>query len=429
MTTISIIFLVCIVMLLFTLIVVGIWWRNMRSYYRREIDVRDARIAELDAKLQRLDSELSAERIAHVRTTSERDAMRKSSEDLRRDREERETQLKSEFRNLAQEILSEHQTNLRETNRDSLDSVLKPFKDNIAEFRDRVERIYAHENEQRGALKNELDNLMKLNKMMTSSAANLTDALKGNSKIQGDWGEVYLETILESTGLVRGIHYHVQQNIKDEAGQNMRPDVVLSLPEERSIIIDSKVSLTSYVRYTEADTEAERRQAIAEHVQSVRKHVQELSVKGYEKLVASPDFVVMFIPTEPAFLEALKADSQIWSDAYARKVIISSPTNLFALLKMVADMWRRDAQSKNQAEIIKQSKNLYEQLVAFCDNLESVGVAIDKAKSSYDEAYKRMHSGNNNIIRLGERLKKLGLPTEKRHSSRLLNDADLDSEE
>lgn len=429
MTTISIIFLVCIVMLLFTLIVVGIWWRNMRSYYRREIDVRDARIAELDTKLQRLDSELSAERIAHVRTTSERDAMRKSSEDLRRDREERETQLKSEFRNLAQEILSEHQTNLRETNRDSLDSVLKPFKDNIAEFRDRVERIYAHENEQRGALKNELDNLMKLNKMMTSSAANLTDALKGNSKIQGDWGEVYLETILESTGLVRGIHYHVQQNIKDEAGQNMRPDVVLSLPEERSIIIDSKVSLTSYVRYTEADTEAERRQAIAEHVQSVRKHVQELSVKGYEKLVASPDFVVMFIPTEPAFLEALKADSQIWSDAYARKVIISSPTNLFALLKMVADMWRRDAQSKNQAEIIKQSKNLYEQLVAFCDNLESVGVAIDKAKSSYDEAYKRMHSGNNNIIRLGERLKKLGLPTEKRHSSRLLNDADLDSEE
>ena len=429
MTTISIIFLVCIVMLLFTLIVVGIWWRNMRSYYRREIDVRDARIAELDTKLQRLDSELSAERIAHVRTTSERDAMRKSSEDLRRDREERETQLKSEFRNLAQEILSEHQTNLRETNRDSLDSVLKPFKDNIAEFRDRVERIYAHENEQRGALKNELDNLMKLNKMMTSSAANLTDALKGNSKIQGDWGEVYLETILESTGLVRGIHYHVQQNIKDEAGQNMRPDVVLSLPEERSIIIDSKVSLTSYVRYTEADTEAERSQAIAEHVQSVRKHVQELSVKGYEKLVASPDFVVMFIPTEPAFLEALKADSQIWSDAYARKVIISSPTNLFALLKMVADMWRRDAQSKNQAEIIKQSKNLYEQLVAFCDNLESVGVAIDKAKSSYDEAYKRMHSGNNNIIRLGERLKKLGLPTEKRHSSRLLNDADLDSEE
>lgn len=429
MTTISIIFLVCIVMLVFTLVVVGIWWRNMRSYYRREIDVRDARIAELDTKLQRLDSELSAERIAHVRTTSERDAMRKSSEDLRRDREERETQLKSEFRNLAQEILSEHQTNLRETNRDSLDSVLKPFKDNIAEFRDRVERIYAHENEQRGALKNELDNLMKLNKMMTSSAANLTDALKGNSKIQGDWGEVYLETILESTGLVRGIHYHVQQNIKDEAGQNMRPDVVLSLPEERSIIIDSKVSLTSYVRYTEADTEAERRQAIAEHVQSVRKHVQELSVKGYEKLVASPDFVVMFIPTEPAFLEALKADSQIWSDAYARKVIISSPTNLFALLKMVADMWRRDAQSKNQAEIIKQSKNLYEQLVAFCDNLESVGVAIDKAKSSYDEAYKRMHSGNNNIIRLGERLKKLGLPTEKRHSSRLLNDADLDSEE
>lgn len=429
MTTISIILLVLIVLLVAILVVLAIWQRNNGLMHRRELEERDGELATLRTRLSDSERELTEERIRHVRTTSERDALSQSIEDMRRDREQSDKQLKSEFRNLAQEILTEHQNNLRQTNRDSIDLLLKPFKDNITEFRERVERIYAHENEQRGALKNELDNLIKLNQQMTSSAANLTDALKGNSKVQGDWGEAYLETILESTGLVRGVHYHVQQNLKDESGANLRPDVVLSLPEERRIIIDSKVSLTAYVRFTEAESEAERRQAMAEHVQSVRKHVQELASKGYERLVASPDFVVMFIPTEPAFLEALKADSDIWADAYARKVIISSPTNLFALLKMVADMWRRDAQNKNQAEIIEKATKLYEQLVVFSEQLEGVGSALDTAKSRYDEAYKRLHTGNNNIVRLGERLKKLGLPTKKQQSARSLAAADVASED
>lgn len=429
MTTISIILLVLIVLLVAILVLFAIWQRNNGLMHRRELEERDGELAALRTRLSNSERELTEERIRHVRTTSERDALSQSIEDMRRDREQSDKQLKSEFRNLAQEILTEHQNNLRQTNRDSIDLLLKPFKDNITEFRERVERIYAHENEQRGALKNELDNLIKLNQQMTSSAANLTDALKGNSKVQGDWGEAYLETILESTGLVRGVHYHVQQNLKDESGANLRPDVVLSLPEERRIIIDSKVSLTSYVRFTEAESESERRQAMAEHVQSVRKHVQELASKGYERLVASPDFVVMFIPTEPAFLEALKADSDIWADAYARKVIISSPTNLFALLKMVADMWRRDAQNKNQAEIIEKATKLYEQLVVFSEQLEGVGSALDTAKSRYDEAYKRLHTGNNNIVRLGERLKKLGLPTKKQQSARSLAAADVASED
>ena len=429
MTTTSIILLVLVALLVAALVVFAIWQRNSGLMYRRELDERDGELATLRAQLSDSERELTEERIRHVRTTSERDALNQSIEDMRRDREQSDKQLKSEFRNLAQEILTEHQNNLRQTNRDSIDLLLKPFKDNITEFRERVERIYAHENEQRGALKNELDNLIKLNQQMTSSAANLTDALKGNSKVQGDWGEAYLETILESTGLVRGVHYHVQQNLKDENGANLRPDVVLSLPEERRIVIDSKVSLTAYVRYTEAESEAERRQAMAEHVQSVRKHVQELASKGYERLVASPDFVVMFIPTEPAFLEALKTDSDIWADAYARKVIISSPTNLFALLKMVADMWRRDAQNKNQAEIIEKATKLYEQLVVFSEQLEGVGAALDTAKSRYDEAYKRLHTGNNNIVRLGERLKKLGLPTKKQQSARSLAAADVDPED
>ena len=429
-------YILSIVFLLVALVVVALMWRRDVRSYGRTIEERDTMlsrraedVAQRDMLVAQRDRELSEERIAHARTQSERDALKSSIEDMRQDRESSESSLKLEFKNLANEILAEHQHNLRQTNRDSIDLLLKPFKDNITEFRERVERIYAHENEQRGALKNELDNLVKLNQQMTTSAATLTDALKGNSKVQGDWGEVYLETILESTGLVRGIHYHIQKNLKGEEGENLRPDVVLSLPEERSIVIDSKVSLTAYVRYVEAETEAERKVAMAEHVKSITKHVQELANKEYQKLLNSPDFVIMFIPTEPAFLEALKADNNIWADAYAKKIIISSPTNLFALLKMVGDMWRRDEQTKNQVEILDKATKLYDQLVIFTEQLEGVGTALDTAKSKYDEAYKRLHTGNNNIVRLGERLKRLGLPTKKQQSAKALANADMDVDE
>ena len=428
MTATAIISIVFASLLLVALIIVLVVWRNGNERNRELVAKRDSELAESAMRLSVAERELSEERIAHARTESERDALKRSIEQIRNEREESERTLKTEFKNLANEILTEHQHNLRQANRDSIDLMLKPFKDNITEFRERVERIYAHENEQRGALKNELDNLLKLNQQMTSSAANLTDALRGNSKVQGDWGEAYLETILESTGLVKGLHYHIQQNFKDEEGANQRPDVVLSLPEERRIVIDSKVSLTAYIRYTEASTDAERKAALAEHISSVRKHFQELAAKEYQKLLNSPDFVVMFVPTEPAFLEALKADNTIWTDAYAKKIIISSPTNLFALLKMVGDMWRRDAQSKNQAEIVDKATKLYEQLVAFTEQLEGVGSALDSAKSRYDEAYKRLHTGNNNIVRLGERLRKLGLPTKKQQSAKALAEADVDQD-
>lgn len=429
MTTTSTIFLVFIILLIVVLVAVGFQWRRSDSDLRESIQEREKQLSECEARLKGVEQSLVDERISHVRTASERDSLKQIIEDMRREREQSENALKSEFKNLAQEILTEHQHNLRQTNRDSIDLMLKPFKDNITEFRERVERIYAQENEQRGMLKNELDNLLKLNQQMTSSAANLTDALKGNSKVQGDWGEVYLETILESTGLVRGIHYQVQQNFKNEEGENQRPDVVLLLPEERRIIIDSKVSLRDYIRYTEAESELERRKAMEAHVDAVRRHFMGLASKGYERLTNSPDFVVMFIPTEPAFLEALKADNKIWSDAYERKVIISSPTNLFALLKMVGDMWRRDVQSKNQAEIVDKATKLYEQLVAFSESLEGVGKAISDAKAKYDDAYKRMHTGNNNVVRLGERLKKLGLPTKKQQSAKMLAVAEIDAED
>ncbi|MEG0789346.1 MAG: DNA recombination protein RmuC [Alistipes sp.] len=345
------------------------------------------------------------------------------------EREEMEETFRTQFKNLANDILGEQSRNFKQTNKESLDILLKPFKENISEFRERVEKIYSTENEQRGALHNELKNLMELNRRITTETTNLTNALKGNSKVQGDWGEMILETILDNSKLIKGVHYDTQLNIKDGEGNNLRPDVVLYLPDNKQIVIDSKVSLTAFVGYVNAETDAERTRCMTAHLLSIRQHVTELGRKDYQKLLNSPDFVIMFVPNEPAFLAALQSDNSIWSDAYEKKVIISSPTNLFALLKLVDDLWKRSAQNKNTAEIVSYGTKLYEQLVAFTASLEGVGQSLDQAKDKYNDAYKRLCTGNDNIIRSGERLRKLGLPTKKQHTAKTLDTTEhLDDE-
>ena len=361
-----------------------------------------------------------AEQMARVKAETELEAERRSIADKVRSQEELQQSLKEQFRTLAGDVLGEQSRRFKEENRESMDIILKPFKDNISEFRSRVDAIFTQQTEQSGALKNELQRLMELNKQITTETTNLTNALKGNSKVQGDWGEMILESILDNSNLIRGVHYHTQLNVKDEAGNNLRPDVVLNLPNNKQVIIDSKVSLTAYVNYVSAESEAERRAAMTAHVASVRQHVKELGAKSYQQLLNSPDFVIMFIPNEPAFLDALKEDNTIWNDAYEKKVIISSPTNLFALLKIVDDLWRRDEQNKNHENIIKLGVTLYDQLVAFSTTLEGVGTSLEQAQAKYDEAYKRLHTGNNNIVRVGEKLRKMGLPTTKRQSAKLV---------
>ena len=361
-----------------------------------------------------------AEQMARVKAETELEAGRRSIADKVRSQEELQQSLKEQFRTLAGDVLGEQSRRFKEENRESMDIILKPFKDNISEFRSRVDAIFTQQTEQSGALKNELQRLMELNKQITTETTNLTNALKGNSKVQGDWGEMILESILDNSNLIRGVHYQTQLNVKDEAGNNLRPDVVLNLPNNKQVIIDSKVSLTAYVNYVSAESEAERRAAMTAHVASVRQHVKELGAKSYQQLLNSPDFVIMFIPNEPAFLDALKEDNTIWNDAYEKKVIISSPTNLFALLKIVDDLWRRDEQNKNHENIIKLGVTLYDQLVAFSTTLEGVGTSLEQAQAKYDEAYKRLHTGNNNIVRVGEKLRKMGLPTTKKQSAKLV---------
>ena len=398
--------------------------QNLESSLSAQSEALSAQTEALNAERRARE----AEQMARLKAETELAAEQRLMAEKIRSQEEVEQTMREQFKALAGDVLGEQSRRFKEENRESMDLILKPFKDNIVEFRTRVESIFTHQNEQSGVLKNELQRLMELNAQITTETTNLTNALRGNSKVQGDWGEVILETILDSSNLIRGVHYQTQQNVKDEAGNNLRPDVVLYLPNNKQIIIDSKVSLTAYVNYVSAQTEAERRVAMAAHLASVRQHVKELSAKKYQQLMQSPDFVVMFVPNEPAFLDALKEDHTIWSDAYDKKVVVSSPTNLFALLKLVDDLWRRDDQNKNQENIIKFGVTLYEQLVAFTSALEGVGASLDQARTKYDEAFKRLSTGNNNIIRVGEKLRKLGLPTTKRQSARLVEESGADED-
>lgn len=421
----DLVYIIIIVLLVATLVGLLVYLRS----FKQSVSVLEQRAEEAEQQVRQAESAREQERVLRVKAETQLEAERQSVADKVRSQEDMEKALREQFRNLAGDVLQEQSRRFKENNTESMNMILKPLKDNIADFRLRMEGIFSHQTEQSGALKNELKRLMELNAQITTETTNLTNALKGNSKVQGDWGEVILQTILEKSNLIKGVHYDTQLNVKDEEGNNLRPDVVMYLPGDKQIIIDSKVSLTAYVNYVAAESDAAARAAMAAHVASVRQHVKELGSKQYQQYMQSPDFVIMFVPNEPAFLNALKEDNTIWSDAYEKKVIVSSPTNLFALLKIVADLWQRDEQTKNQEKIIKCGTTLYEQLVAFEDELLNVGASIVKAQENYDKALKRLRSGNNNIVRVGERLRDMGLPTAKRQNSKLLNDVAISEED
>ena len=345
----------------------------------------------------------------------------------RAERAEAGEAMKAQFRNLASDILGEQSQKFRQTNEEAIEGLLRPFRQNITDFRERVEKIHATEAEQHGALRNELKNLMELNRQITTETTNLTRALKGDSKVQGDFGEMILDTILSNSNLVRGVHYLTQDTRKNDEGANVRPDVVLNLPDKKQIVIDSKTSLTAFADYTASEQPAEREQHLKAHLDSVRRHVAELASKSYQSLMScSPDFVIMFIPNESAFLAAMHADPDIWADAYRRKVVISSPTNLFALLKLVDNLWQRSDLERNTRDIAECGSKIYDQLVAFTETLTDVDKGLKQAQRSYDEAWKRFTQGNNNLVRLGQRMAGLHVKVKKSLPAAVLDTAELD---
>ena len=325
--------------------------------------------------------------------------------------EEARGELSNQFKVLASEILEEKARRFTEQNQENLGRLLDPLRVKLAEFQGKVEDVYVREGQERSALAEQVRALMSLNKQLSDDAHNLTTALKGSAKTQGNWGEMILERILESSGLRRGHEYRVQESHAREDGSRAQPDVIIQLPEERHLVVDAKVSLTAYEAYASADDDARRESAARNHVDSVRAHIRELSPKNYQNLpgVTSLDFVIMFIPVEPAFMLAISREPGLWQEAWARNVLLVSPSTLLFVVRTVAHLWRQEQQSRNAQEIARRGAELYDKLAGFVADLTSLGVRLKQAQEDYDKALNKFATGKGNVIRQAEMLKELGI--------------------
>ena len=365
-----------------------------------------------------------------IRLEAELDSERKQGLGRIESLNEAKEALTSQFKNLANEILEDKSKRFTEQNAASLDALLKPLQTKLTEFKEQVSNSYGNEARERFALKSEIERLANLNLRMSDETRSLTQALKGDSKVQGNWGELVLESILESSGLRKGEEYLVQDSHTQTDGSRLQPDVVVKLPEGRSLVVDSKVSITAYARYAETTDPIVAEQELAAHIQSLRQHIQGLSGKNYSSLygIGSVDFVLMFVPIEPAFLLALKTAPNLYQEALAKNIVLVCPSTLMATLRTVAHLWRQDHQNRNALEIAKQCGTLYDKFVGFVEDLEKLGQRLDQAQTSYHDAFNKLKSGKGNLIRTAEKVRELGVKPSKNISTPLLDSSDSETD-
>ncbi|MCM1320180.1 MAG: DNA recombination protein RmuC [Muribaculaceae bacterium] len=343
----------------------------------------------------------------------------------------------AQFKALGAELLKQQTGELKQVNSEQINALLKPLEENIEGFRKAVTDSYVSENASRRSLTDQIKQLMELNKTIGMDAKNLTSALKGNTKVQGDWGEMILETMLEKAGLQKDIHFVTQAThredgtlLRNDNGQLQRPDVIVFMPDARKVIIDSKVSLNAYTEYISAESDAEREAAASRNLLSVRRHIDELAGKNYQKSVDdSADHVLMFIPNEGAYLAAIQSDNDLWQYAWNRNVVMVSPTHLFSVLKIISQIWVQDKQNRNTLKIAEKGGDLYDKVVLFVEAMREVGTNLNKAMESYQTATNRLHTGRGNIIRLTEQLKELGAKAHKSLPRQLIEQSDTTPED
>ncbi len=328
-----------------------------------------------------------------------------------------------EFKAIANELLEDKSKRFNEQNQQQMEQILSPLRERLKDFEQKVDSTHKESLEKHASLFNELKNLKELNQNMSEEARKLTQALKGESKTQGNWGEVILERILERSGLTRDQEYRVQESFTTEDGRRLQPDITILLPEQKFLIIDSKVSLVDYERYSSATDDKEREQALKRHLLSLRAHIKQLSEKKYEQLhgQGSPDFVLLFVPIEPAFNLAVQHDNDLFGDAFDRNIVLVSTSTLLATLRTIASIWQQEKQNQNAQEIARQAANLYDKFVDFSNDLVKVGSQLDMTKRTYGEAMNKLSEGKDNLVRKTERLRELGAKGSKQIDSRLLD--------
>ncbi len=379
----------------------------LTSRLEEELDVLQNNLVEKEKEILSLTGKLAArdENVVHLEdklTTQKKEIV------------EVQERMQKEFRLMANEILSDNSEKFTKANREKLDEVLKPFNENLKEFKKKVEDTYEKEADQRRSLKEEVKRLAEMNLMIGEEAKALTKALKGDSKTQGNWGEMILETILENSGLEKGREFFVQESYESDERRRLQPDIIVKYPGDRSIIIDSKVSLTAYERYIDVPEE-QKESELKAHLVSIKKHIKELSEKNYQDhySINTLDFVMMFMPVEPAYLLAIQADNNLWQYAYEKRILLISPTNLIAALKLIHSMWSQEKQTKHVMEIATQGGALYDDFVMLAERLLKLGKRIDDTQTSYDETMKKLKTGKGNLIGRVEKLNKLGARAKK----------------
>lgn len=340
----------------------------------------------------------------------------------------------TEFENIASKILKANTESFSETNKEKLKTLLEPLDENIKAFKKKVEEVYIEEGRQRFSLEKEIKALKEKSDKISQEAVNLTNALKGEVKTQGRWGEMILESILEKSGLRKGEIYFMEAQLyapdgtplrSEVEGKKMRPDALIKYPDERNVIIDSKVSINAFSRYFEAESPEEQQIALDEHLKSIKTHIIGLSSKGYDDYDKALDFVMMFIPSEPAYIAAMQADPNLWNFAYDKRILLMNPTNLITALKLIEDLWKREYQNQNAIEIANRGEKLYKKFVGFVSNLEKVGDNIGRAKTAYDDAYSQLSTGRDSLVTQATKLKNLGDFKPKKDLSQTLIDSTI----
>jgi DNA recombination protein RmuC len=377
---------------------------------------------QLDA-LRRQNSTLETE-LATITTRAAEE--HKAAEEKIRLLEQAEQRLTKEFENLANRIFEEKHQKFSEVSKTSVEALLNPMREQLGEFRKKVDDVYDKESRDRLSLHHEITNLKVLNERIGVDALNLTKALKGDSKVRGNWGEIQLERLLEQSGLTKGREYEVQANLKNDEGHRFRPDVIVHLPDKKDVVIDSKVSLVAYDQYHAAETDEERLLHIRAHIASLRTHISGLSGKRYDELIGvnSLDLVIMFVPIEPALLLALEHEPNLYTEAFGKGILLVSPSTLMGTLKIIHNIWRYEHQNRNAQTIADEAGKLHDQFVAFVDALEDVGDKLNKAHASYEDAHKRLSSGKGNLVGRTQKLKALGAKAKKSISQPLLDQAE-----
>lgn len=398
-----------------------------------ELASQVSNLEECKTNLESMQQRIDDAQATLIDTREENARLKSSLQHFHDEQEYREKQMETQFKNLANEILKQNSMEFKAANEERLSQILDPLKVNLEEFRKTVTETYSTEARERFSLQERIKELVDLNQNISREARELSEALRGDSKVQGDWGEFVLESILEKSGLIKDEEYFIQVTtdesgnaLRNEEGKNLRPDVVVKYPDGRYVIIDSKVSLTAFVDYVNACDEETKKNCAARHVRSVRGHIDELARKSYQNYVgeAKLDFVMMFIPNEPAYIAAMRLEPTLWQEAYDKNVLIVSPTHLVSGLRLISQLWSRDRYTKNAIKIAEEAGKMYDKFADFTSDMEKIEKALTQTQKAYGDAMNKLTAGKGNLVSRAQKMHALGIKASKQLSSSALSGQD-----